>query len=184
MTQKPHRLPAAAVPSAQPDPQTPLSFSVDGHQIDALDGDTVASALLASGRIRVGDSLYLGRPRGIFAAGVEEANALVEVQAPGPTEVHESMLQATGVEAAQGLAARTLSGLGTLDPGDDRAYYDHKHVHTDVLVVGAGPAGLAAAREATRSGARTLLLDEQSQPGGLGRRRADEADGDEEADEQ
>lgn len=166
MTQKPHRLPADAVPAVQPDPQKPLSITVDGHQIDALAGDTVASALLASGRIRVGDSLYLGRPRGIFAAGVEEANALVEVQAPGPTEVHESMLQATGVEAAEGLAARTLSGLGTLDPGDDRSYYDHKHVHTDVLVIGAGPAGLAAAREATRSGARTMLLDEQPLPGG------------------
>src|SRR5699024_6753926 len=46
------------------------------------------------------------------------------------------------------------------------ATYEHKHVHTDVLVVGAGPAGLAGAREAGRTGARTLLLDDQPLPGG------------------
>ncbi|WP_344572618.1 NAD-dependent epimerase/dehydratase family protein, partial [Streptomyces violaceolatus] len=58
------------------------------------------------------------------------------------------------------LSAELLSGLGKLDPAEDHAEYDKKYVHTDVLVVGGGPAGLAAAREAVRSGARVILIDD------------------------
>ena len=38
--------------------------------------------------------------------------------------------------------------------------------HCDLLVVGAGPAGLAAATQAANLGIRTVLLDEQAAPGG------------------
>ena len=61
---------------------------------------------------------------------------------------------------------RHAAGLGhaPTDPDPDR--YDHVHAHCDVLVVGAGPAGLAAARAAARSGARVILADEQPELGG------------------
>ncbi len=48
----------------------------------------------------------------------------------------------------------------------DPARYDAMHAHADLLVVGAGPAGLLAALTAARSGARVILVDEQSEPGG------------------
>ena len=44
--------------------------------------------------------------------------------------------------------------------------YDKLNQHCDVLVVGAGPAGLVAAREAARTGARVIVADEQSEFGG------------------
>ncbi|MBM6591777.1 2Fe-2S iron-sulfur cluster-binding protein [Brevibacterium sp. RIT 803] len=144
----------------------PIRFSVDGRQYSGFAGDTIASALIAAGRIDCGNSTYLGRARGILGAGIEESNALVRVKGRIPGDVSESMLPATRVPITEGLEADYLSGLGILDPGQDELVYEHKHVHTDVLVIGAGPAGLAAAREAGKSGARTLLLDDRSAPGG------------------
>ncbi|WP_342024643.1 2Fe-2S iron-sulfur cluster-binding protein [Arthrobacter citreus] len=141
-------------------------FTVDGEEFSGHPGDTLASALLANGRIAVGTSLYEDRPRGILAAGVEEPNAMVRVQPRFPGHVAESMLPATAVTLVDGLDAELLNGLGRLDPEDDRAEYDKKYVHTDVLVIGGGPAGLAAAREAVRTGARVMLLDDQPELGG------------------
>src|SRR5699024_6745809 len=91
-----------------------------------------------------------------------EPNALIRVDGP----CAESMLQATTVELYDGLACETLSGLGRLDPTPDTASYDKKHVHTDVLVVGGGPSGLAAALAARGAGCRVMLLDDQPEPGG------------------
>ena len=101
-----------------------------------------------------------------MTAGVEEPNALVKVAARFPGHVAESMLQATTVSLVDGLAAELLNGLGKLDPDEDHAEYDKKYVHTDVLVVGGGVSGLAAAREAVRTGARVILIDDQPELGG------------------
>ncbi|GAA2032697.1 sarcosine oxidase subunit alpha family protein [Yaniella flava] len=139
---------------------------IDGKQSKALRGDTVASATLASGARSCANSLYWNRPRGVFAAGVEEPNALVHLSPRHAGDVEESMLTATTVPVTAGLEATHLRGLGTLDPAEDQAYYDHVHVHTDVLVVGAGPAGLSAAANAAQSGARVLVMDEKPWAGG------------------
>ena len=76
------------------------------------------------------------------------------------------MLLATTIELFDGLVARGIPGQGRLAEIADSAQYDATHVHTDVLVVGAGPAGLAAALTAARTGARVVLVDEHSEAGG------------------
>ncbi|MGO4247871.1 2Fe-2S iron-sulfur cluster-binding protein [Paenarthrobacter sp. RAF54_2] len=141
-------------------------FTVDGQEFTGHPGDTIASALLANGHINAGNSLYEDRPRGIMAAGVEESNALVKIAPRFPGHVAESMLPATAVSLVDGMNVELLSGLGKLDPAEDKAEYDKKYVHTDVLVVGGGIAGLAAAREAVRTGARVILIDDQPELGG------------------
>ncbi|MCH7343442.1 sarcosine oxidase subunit alpha family protein [Pelomonas sp. CA6] len=61
---------------------------------------------------------------------------------------------------------RAASGLGESPVLPDPDRYEKRYAHCDVLVVGAGIAGLSAALAAGRSGARVLLCDEQPEPGG------------------
>ncbi|MFC3572399.1 sarcosine oxidase subunit alpha family protein [Streptomyces yaanensis] len=140
----------------------PLTFTFDGTEYQGYRGDTLASALLANGVIAAATSIKLGRPRGIFSAGVEEPNAVVQIEAPFP----EPMLPATTVELHDGLVASSLPGQGRLATTPDPARYDAVHAHCDLLVVGAGPAGLAAAAAAAKSGARVILADDQPEVGG------------------
>ncbi|MDO5053257.1 MAG: 2Fe-2S iron-sulfur cluster-binding protein, partial [Pseudoclavibacter sp.] len=71
MSGQPNRLPQGGAI----DRDRPLRLRVDGVEYEGFAGDTVASLLLANGVVRCGDSIYLGRPRGVFAPGVEEPNA-------------------------------------------------------------------------------------------------------------
>ena len=61
---------------------------------------------------------------------------------------------------------RKAAGLGRAPKENDPDIYDYLNQHCDVLVVGSGPAGLAAALAAGRSGARVILADEQEELGG------------------
>jgi len=61
---------------------------------------------------------------------------------------------------------RHSAGFGSVPDGEDPDEYAHRNAHCDVLVVGGGPAGLAAALRAGESGARVILVDEQHEFGG------------------
>ena len=54
-----------------------LSFSWDHRHCFGFPGDTLASALMASGERVLGRSFKYHRPRGIMSAGVEESGAIV-----------------------------------------------------------------------------------------------------------
>ncbi len=61
---------------------------------------------------------------------------------------------------------RRAAGLGRAADAPDPDTYDKMAAHCDVLVVGGGPAGLAAARSAAATGARVILVDEHAKLGG------------------
>ena len=193
------------------DRDAPLSFTFNGRRMGGFSGDTLASALLANGQRLFGRSFKYHRPRGVFSAGPEEPNALMEV---GTGARREPNTRATVTELYDGLEAasqnhrgsleydllevndllspflsagfyyktfmwpksfwekvyepaiRSAAGLGRLSGLDDPDSYDKGFLHCDLLVIGAGPAGLQAALTAARSGARVILADEDFLPGG------------------
>jgi sarcosine oxidase subunit alpha len=207
MTQS-HRLPYGGLV----DRARPLRFTYDGVPYEGYAGDTVASALLANGVHLIGRSFKYHRPRGIYTAGAEEPNALLQIARGARTEPN---VRATVQELYEGLAAasqncwpsvrfdvgavndvasrlipagfyyktfmwpptprwwlkyehviRHSAGMGRSATLPDPDHYEHQYAHCDVLVIGAGPAGLAAARAAAHAGARVILCDEGHTMGG------------------
>jgi len=187
-----------------------LKFRFDGKSYTGLSGDTLASALLANGVKLAGRSFKYHRPRGIYSAGPEEPNALMQLRTGAHTEPNT---RATVTELFDGLEAasqnrwpslrfdwravnqifsaflpagfyyktfmwpkkfwmfyeqqiRRAAGLGKAPLQKDPDHYAHEYAHCEVLIVGAGPAGLSAALAAARSGQRVVLADERAELGG------------------
>ena len=192
------------------DRDRPVKFSFDGRRFEGFAGDTLASALLASGRHMVARSFKYHRPRGIVGAGSEDPAALVQI---GRGATADPNIRATEQEIFEGLEAfsqncfpsldfdvgavndllspflsagfyyktfvgppgswrlfepflRRSAGIGRCPPAPDPDRYDQINRHCDVLVAGAGPAGIMAALSASRAGARVILCEETAEIGG------------------
>jgi len=61
---------------------------------------------------------------------------------------------------------RHSAGGGKAPEHADTDSYDHRHLEADVAIVGSGVAGLSAARAAAASGARVVLIEQDTQAGG------------------
>jgi len=61
---------------------------------------------------------------------------------------------------------RHSAGLGKSPTEPDPDIYDHRYIHCDVLVIGAGITGIMAAKTAAKNNLKTLLLDEKTELGG------------------
>ncbi|MEO9341177.1 sarcosine oxidase subunit alpha [Mesorhizobium sp. SB112] len=187
-------------------------FSFDGQSYSGVEGDTLASALLANGVHLVGRSFKYHRPRGILSAGAEEPNALVSIERDAARKTPN--VRATVQELYDGLTAqsqnrwpslafdvgavndiaspmfsagfyyktfmwpksawtkfyepniRSAAGLGVAPDKADPDHYSSRFAHCDVLVLGGGASGIAAALAAAESGARVIICDEQADFGG------------------
>jgi methylglutamate dehydrogenase subunit C len=88
-----------------------LHFSFDGKTYSGYAGDTLASALVANGVTLLGRSFKYHRPRGLFAAGSDEPNALVELRRGA---LREPNTKATTVELFNGLEASSQNRFPSL----------------------------------------------------------------------
>lgn len=185
-----------------------IRFSFNGRSYEGVQGDTLASALIANGVSVTARSFKYHRPRGIMGHGVEEPATLVELEG----EEASGNRPATTVPLTEGLRAKSVNcwpspefdlggvnqlfsrfipagfyyktfkwpdwhlyepsirraaGLaGAPEHPPSRGHFESRHAHVDVLIAGAGPAGLSAALSAARTGARILIADEGTEPGG------------------
>ena len=94
------------------DRNAPLSFTFDGRTREGLAGDTLASALIASGTHLMGRSFKYHRPRGAITAGSAEPNALMEIGQGGRQEPN---VKATVQELYEGLVARSQNRWPSLN---------------------------------------------------------------------
>ena len=193
-------------------PAKTARFTFDGKSFSGLQGDTLASALLANGVHLVGRSFKYHRPRGILSAGAEEPNALVQIERDAARKTPN--VRATVQELYDGLTAksqnrwpslafdvgavndiaspffsagfyyktfmwpkaawksiyepniRAAAGLGVAPDQPDPDHYSSRFAHCEVLVLGGGAAGIAAALAAAETGVRVILCDEQAEFGG------------------
>src|SRR5262245_27743165 len=118
------------------DRSKPIRFVFDDHEYWGIEGDTLASALLANGVVGGFHSPILGRPRGIVTSGVDEPNAFVAVLQPW----FDPIVAATMVELVDGLVSESRAGKGDLSgahSGVETRPVEHRHLHVELLVIGA-----------------------------------------------
>src|SRR6056297_3705862 len=96
----------------QVDQSREISFRFNDTWMKGHPGDTLASALLANGQKLVGRSFKYHRPRGVFTAGSEEPNALVQLSRRAEQEPNT---RATMVELFEGLYATSQNHRGSLE---------------------------------------------------------------------
>ncbi len=187
-----------------------VTIHFDGKPVTGIEGETLAAALLANGQTVFGRSFKYHRPRGLFAAGNAEPNALVTLVRNGyrepniratEVEIYDGMIAESqnrfpslqyDVGALNGLAGKLFSagfyyktfmgpgigplrstkfwmfcekiirraaGLGRAGIAPDTDRYERMNAFCDVLVIGAGEAGIAAAMTAAKAGLRVILAD-------------------------
>jgi sarcosine oxidase, subunit alpha len=139
-----------------------VNFTFDGKRYSGEKGESLASALLRNGVLHFTDSSYKNRPRGVMGLWVEETNALVNID----SGAGEPMKPATTVELVEGLVARSAQGVGDLPDTRDNSRYDKANRHVDVLVVGAGTAGLEEAKKFSDQGKSVIVMDDKPTAGG------------------
>jgi sarcosine oxidase subunit alpha len=139
-----------------------ITFHFDGKSIKALEGETIAAALHASGVKVLSHSLKRERPRGFFCAIGKCSSCMMEVN--GVPNVKTCL-----VLADEGMDVRSQTGWGRLTTPDKKSSYPRKELpilETEVAIVGAGPAGLSAAVYAARFGAKVMVFEENNRIGG------------------
>ena len=93
------------------DRSRPIQFSWEGKCLQGFAGDTLASALMANGVSIIGRSFKYHRPRGLLAAGLEEPNAIVQLEAGAATVPN---IKATQIELYDGLVANPVNAKPSL----------------------------------------------------------------------
>jgi len=135
-----------------------ITFTFDGRPIEAYEGETIAAALHAAG-VRVLSRTRSGAPRGLFCAIGKCSSCLMTVD--GIPNVKTCV-----TPVREGMVVQSQRGPGRLNPDFRPREREVRELRAEAVVVGAGPAGLAATRVLLRHGIKPIVFDENPHLGG------------------
>ncbi len=136
-----------------------IRFYFDGDEIAGFEGEPVASALIASGHHVFSHHHKDGAPQGLFCANGQCSQCTMLIDGIPKKSCMTPL--------SEGMDVRTLYGLPHLPAEDEPLVQaERRSVRTDIFIIGAGPAGLAAAAELGRMGYQVLVSDDKAQAGG------------------
>lgn len=135
-----------------------IPFYFNGRRIFGEKGDTIASALHAAGVKELSRSLRYHRPRGFFCGIGKCSSCLMRVD--GVPNVRTCI-----APLKEGVHVEVQDKYADL-PNAEFVGRRVERIECDILVVGAGPAGLCAAIAGAEHGAGVLLIDENQKVGG------------------
>ena len=134
-------------------------FTWNGQALAARKGEMISSALIANGISIFGHNHKDGSAQGIFCANGQCAKCTVIADG---VAVKSCMTEVRG-----GMEVRSADGLPELPlETETMSRPAIEHLDTDVLIIGGGPSGLAAAIELGKIGIDTLLIDDKHTLGG------------------
>lgn len=143
---------------AAPEKET-VSFTWNGDVLQAKAGECISSALFAHGIHVFGRHPRDDSPQGIFCANGQCSQCMVMADGLAVKACMEPVKEGMYVEPLHGAPA--LPVVSTV-----KSFHETREIETDCLIIGGGPAGLAAAMELGAAGARVLLVDDKDRLGG------------------
>ncbi|MCK5035556.1 MAG: FAD-dependent oxidoreductase [Candidatus Sabulitectum sp.] len=122
------------------------------------EGEMVSSAVFANGEHIFGHHHKDRGAQGIFCANGQCSQcALI---------INGIPLKSCIVPLEEGMTVQSVEGLPSLEDMDAPSVKPPENIETDVLIIGAGPSGMAAAKELGASGFNVILVDDKDRLGG------------------
>lgn len=135
-----------------------VKFTFNGREMIGRIGEMVSSAVFANGEHIFGHHHKDGSAQGIFCANGQCSQcALIIDGIP---------LKSCIVPLEEGMIVKSVEGLPALEDLEPPSLRSVESIETDVLIIGAGPSGMAAAKELGASGLNVILADDKDRLGG------------------
>jgi len=136
-----------------------VNFSFNGKKLTGFEGMVISSALFMN-KIKIfGHHVKDNSPQGIFCSNGQCAQCTVIVNG--------KPVKSCMIPLADGMIIESCEGLPEL-PDDDKpvSVGDPPIIETQVLIIGAGPAGLSACQILGEKGVQVIVIDDKDRPGG------------------
>ena len=146
-------------PVLQPGARGAVNFTFDGRPCAGLEGEMISSALYANGIKIFSHHKKDSAPQGIFCANGQCAQCAVIADGLS--------VKSCVTPVKEGMKVETLRGEARLPRAACAAEFGRvEELETDVLIIGGGPSGLAAAAELGKLNVDTLVIDDKTGFGG------------------